>query len=104
MMHYLIGDMGHLFVITSFVTSLVAALSYYKSVTATGLEDKSAWLINGRVSFFIHVAAVLGICVSLFVIIGSHYFEYHYAYSYSDRKLASYYLVSTFWNGQEGSF
>ena len=48
--------------------------------------------------------SVLGICVTLFVIISQHYFEYHYAYNYSDRKLPSYYLISTFWNGQEGSF
>jgi len=47
---------------------------------------------------------VLGIAITLFVIIGNHYFEYHYAYSYSDTKLQTYYLISTFWNGQEGSF
>src|SRR5690606_14018216 len=28
----------------------------------------------------------------------------HYAYSYSDSKLPGYFLLSTFWNGQEGSF
>ena len=47
---------------------------------------------------------MLGICVTLFVIISKHYFEYHYAYNYSDKKLPVYYLISTFWNGQEGSF
>ncbi len=103
-MHYLIGDLGHLFVITSFITSLVTAFAYFKATTVNDLEKKTLWLHNGRTGFYLHAAAVVGICVTLFVIISNHYFEYHYAYNYSDRKLPVYYLISTFWNGQEGSF
>jgi cytochrome c-type biogenesis protein CcmF len=103
-MHYFVGDLGHLFVITSFITAFVTALSYFKAVTVASLDQKAVWLQNGKVSFYIHTIAVLGICVTLFVIISNHYFEYHYAYNYSDRKLPVYYLISTFWNGQEGSF
>ena len=104
MMHYFVGDLGHLFVITSFITAFVTALSYFKAVTVSSLDKKATWLQNGKVSFYIHTIAVLGICVTLFVIISNHYFEYHYAYNYSDKKLPAYYLISTFWNGQEGSF
>lgn len=104
MMHYLIGDFGHLFTITAFVSSLIAAFSFLKATQATDLSKKDAWTINGKISFYVHAVAVLGICITLFFIIANHYFEYHYAYSYSDKKLASHYLVSTFWNGQEGSF
>ena len=103
MMHYFIGDLGHLFVITSFITALVSGYIYYKATVTTELAEKDAWLLNGRVAFYLHGVAVLGICVTLFTIIANHYFEYHYAYSYSDSKLPAYYLVSTFWNGQEGS-
>ena len=103
-MHYLVGDLGHLFVITSFITAFVTALSYFNAVTVSTLDKKALWLQNGKVSFYIHIVAVLGICVTLFVIISKHYFEYHYAYNYSDKKLPVYYLISTFWNGQEGSF
>ena len=104
MVHYFIGDLGHLFVIISFVAAVVTAFSYFKATTSTDLTLKNQWLINGRTGFYIHVISVLGICVTLFVIISNHYFEYHYAYSHSDKKLPSYYLISTFWNGQEGSF
>jgi cytochrome c-type biogenesis protein CcmF len=104
MMHYFIGDLGHLFVITAFVTSLVAAFAYFKAATTEELGKKNAWLLNGQVGFYAHVIAVVGICVTLFTILTNHYFEYHYAYNYSDRKLPVYYLISTFWNGQEGSF
>lgn len=103
-MHYLIGDVGHLFVISSFVTALLSAFVYFKGTVVTDLGEKEGWLQNGRVTFVAHAIAVIGICVTLFMIIANHYFEYHYAYSYSDSKLPDYYLVSTFWNGQEGSF
>ncbi|RYD89221.1 MAG: cytochrome C biogenesis protein, partial [Sphingobacteriales bacterium] len=39
-----------------------------------------------------------------FYIIYNHYFEYHYAWSYTSRSLPVYYIVSGFWNGQEGGF
>jgi cytochrome c-type biogenesis protein CcmF len=103
-MHYFVGDLGHLFVITSFVTAIASAFAYFKATSSTALADKTFWTKNGAFSFYLHAAAVLGVCVTLFVIIANHYFEYHYAYSHSDKKLPGYYLVSTFWNGQEGSF
>lgn len=103
-MHYFIGDLGHIFVIFSFVAAVVTAFCYFKATTTTDIIIKNQWLINGRVGFYSHVAAVIGVCVTLFIIISNHYFEYHYAYSHSDKKLPGYYLISTFWNGQEGSF
>ncbi len=104
MIHYFVGDLGHVFVITSFVTALASAFSYFKATNASGIEQKKFWTQNGAAGFYAHAVSVIGICVTLFVIIANHYFEYHYAYSYSDSKLPDHYLISTFWNGQEGSF
>lgn len=103
-MHYFIGNLGHFFVITSFVAAVVTAFCYFKATTTTDITVKGQWLINGRTGFYIHALSVLGVCVTLFAIISNHYFEYHYAYAHSDKKLPAYYLISTFWNGQEGSF
>jgi cytochrome c-type biogenesis protein CcmF len=104
MMHYFIGDLGHFFVITSFVTALAAGFSYFTATITNDIAKAQQWKQNGATAFYLHAASVLGISVSLFIIIANHYFEYHYAYSYSDKKLPGYYLISTFWNGQEGSF
>jgi cytochrome c-type biogenesis protein CcmF len=104
MIHYFIGNLGHFFVITSFVAALASAFCYFKAMNAGALDREKFWKQNGAFSFYTHAAAVIGICVSLFIIISKHYFEYHYAYSYSDSKLPTHYLISTFWNGQEGSF
>jgi cytochrome c-type biogenesis protein CcmF len=102
--HYFIGDLGHLFVILSFVSSLACAFAYLKARSKSALSEKSQWLVNGRVAFYVHVVAVLGVAGTLFTIISNHYFEYNYAYAHSDTRLPVYYLISTFWNGQEGSF
>ena len=104
MIHYFIGNLGHFFVITSFVAALAGFFSYFKATSIEDIQKKQQWLLNGKISFFLHALSVLGVVVTLFVIIKNHYFEYHYAYSHSDKNLPGYYLISTFWNGQEGSF
>jgi cytochrome c-type biogenesis protein CcmF len=78
-MHYFIGDLGHLFVITSFVTSLVSAFAYLKANSLIDLAQKNTWLENARIGFYVHGIAVVGIFCTLFTIIYQHYFEYHYA-------------------------
>lgn len=103
MMHYFIGDLGHFFVILSFVSALIASFSYYKA-TLNQSHHGSSWLKNANVAFYIHAISVVGVVVSLFIIIYNHYFEYHYAYSHSSRRLPTHYMISCFWEGQEGSF
>jgi cytochrome c-type biogenesis protein CcmF len=104
MLHYFIGNLGHFFVITSFVSALVTFFCYFRATDIQEVEKKNQWLINGRIGFYIHALSVVGIVITLFTILANHYFEYHYAYAHSDKKLPTYYLISTFWNGQEGSF
>lgn len=103
-MHYLIGNLGHLFVITAFVASLVSAVAYWKANSQHDLKKKNAWLLNGRFAFYTHVISVFGIIACLFIVIYKHYFEYHYAYAHSSLHLPGQYMLSCFWEGQEGSF
>ncbi len=99
-MHYLVGDLGHLFIVISLITALIAAFSYFK---ATRTEN-NAWKKNGRYAFYLHTAGILGVVISLYIIIYNDYFEYHYAWSHSSKYLPFYYKISAFWEGQEGSF
>lgn len=98
MVHYFIGQLGHFFVVLAFVSSLVATYSYYNA------SKKATWETFSKYTYYIHFIAVIGILVSLFLIINRHYFEYHYAWNYSSKFLPIYYQISSFWNGQEGSF
>ncbi len=142
MIHNTIGQLGHFFVILSFVTALVATVGYLMSALgkgqlmvvkaiaepelayageATNTSDtfrkrttqtpgsqpsaqKDDWRTLARWSFYIHGAAVLGVVVCLYSIIYNHYFEYQYAWSHSSYALPLQYVVSCFWEGQEGSF
>src|SRR6185436_2220936 len=103
-LHYFIGNLGHLFVIASFVTALVTSFCYWRATASTDLALQKSWIVNGRAGFIIHSVAVIGVIATLFVIIQQHYFEYHYAYAHSSLHLPGQYMISCFWEGQEGSF
>ena len=100
MIHYFIGNLGHFLVITAFISAILATLAFAKDISSP--EQK--WAGFARWSFYVHALAIFGIVISLFLIISNHYFEYHYAFNYTSKLLPVYYQISSFWNGQEGSF
>lgn len=95
------GRIGQFFVVLSFGTALLACAGYY--FAAKGNGDR-AWLRIARAAFWSNAAAVVGIGSSLFYIIYNHLFEYHYAWAHSSKALPTHYIISSFWEGQEGSF
>jgi cytochrome c-type biogenesis protein CcmF len=101
--HLLPGQLGQLFIILSFGTALLSTLSYFFAANQTDKIDRS-WLRIGRISFYINSISVVGIGCCLFYIIFNHLFEYHYAWAHSSRTLPVYFIISCFWEGQEGSF
>ena len=106
MLRQYIGDIGHLSVIISFITSIVAALAYYNATQAQkdSLQKDNSWLTFARIAFAIHGIAVMGIVLSLFTIIYKNYFEFHYAWEHASKNLPTHFMISCFWEGQEGSF
>lgn len=103
MMNTFVGNLGHLMAIVAFVTAIITAFSYYNYIKAPELE-KASWKRFSRITFYIHAVSVVGIAVSLFEIIYNHRFEYFYAYSHSSKALPVHYMISSFWEGQEGAF
>ena len=105
--HLLPGKVGQFFVILSFCSALLATISYYFATvnSSNSLSNSSeSWKRMGRIAVFLNVIAVIGIGSSLFYIIYNHLFEYHYAWAHSSRKLPVHFIISCFWEGQEGSF
>lgn len=101
--HLLPGHLGQFFIVLAFGSALLSCISYYFATTSTNKFDHS-WRNLGRIGFYANTVSVVGIGVCLFYIIFSHLFEYYYAWEHSSRALPSYYIVSCFWEGQEGSF
>ena len=94
------GNLGQFFIIVSFATALFSSLAYFLAQQ----KNDDSWKHLARKSFYIHTVAIVGIICSLAYIIGNHLFEYHYAWAHSSRTLPSEYIISCFWEGQEGSF
>lgn len=99
--HLLPGQLGQFFVILAFGSALFSAISYY---FATTNKDDQSWQRLARWSFRTNTLSVIGIGACLFYIILNHLFEYYYAWDHSSRALPMHYIISSFWDGQEGSF
>jgi cytochrome c-type biogenesis protein CcmF len=100
------GQLGHFFIILTFVASLFSAFCYIRAAMTerTSEADSRSWLLLARNSFIVHTFAIFGIFFALYYIITNHLFEYHYAWAHSSKSLPPKYLLSCFWEGQEGSF
>ncbi|QIL76945.1 cytochrome c biogenesis protein CcsA [Hymenobacter sp. HDW8] len=105
MINTFIGDLGHISVIIAFVAAIVAAYAYYMATSRRPLgDDDVAWRRLGRGAFLVHGVAVLSIIGCLFSLIYGHRYEYYYVWSHSSNHLPVHYMISCFWEGQEGSF
>jgi len=100
MIHYFAGNLGHFFVILAFVSAILATYAFSKNIN----DAQDQWARFAKGAFYVHAIAIFGIVITLFVMISNHMFEYHYVYNYTSKILPVYYQISSFWNGQEGSF
>lgn len=113
--HLIAGKLGHFFLLLSLVSSLGASVCYFFSVQnrrnsnvrwqdLDKLSAEAQWKKLARIFFFADVISVFAVFGILFYIISNHFFEYRYAWQHSSRSLETKYLLSCFWEGQEGSF
>jgi len=103
MINTFVGNFGHLSTLIAFVSAVVTAFAYSQYFKANEL-DKPSWRRFSRVSFYVHAVATLLIAGSLFEIIYHQRYEYFYAFSHSSKALPVHYMISSFWEGQEGAF
>jgi cytochrome c-type biogenesis protein CcmF len=94
------GHLGYFFIVLSFSAALLGLVSYL----FFNKRNELSWRNLGRSAFFIHGLAVAGIFTTLFYLIHSHQFQYNYVWAHSSRDLPWYFMISSFWEGQEGSF
>ncbi|MBA3663476.1 MAG: cytochrome c biogenesis protein CcsA [Bacteroidetes bacterium] len=92
------GHLGNAFVVLSFVTALLSFFCFYLS-----FKNKD-FIRLARLSFNLHGFSVLGIAGTLFFMLFNHFFEYQYVWQHSNTSMDMKYILSCFWEGQEGSF
>ena len=99
--HLWIGYIGNAFIYLSLLSALLSAVGYYfnsKEVLT------SEWKNFARINFSIHSFSIIGIAGTLFFMLFNHFYEYSYVWQHSNNSMPMEYILSCFWEGQEGSF
>jgi cytochrome c-type biogenesis protein CcmF len=102
--HLLPGQIGYVLTIVSLVASLLATFAFAKAFFSKELTIQYDWKKLAYIAFIIEAICVFSCFVILFYVIYNHLFEYKYAYLHSNTEMPVQYLLSCFWEGQEGSF
>ena len=95
------GQIGNFLIFLSFVASLLAVVFYYN--TSDLSSELNSWKKGGRFFFRLHSVSMLGLIGILFYLIYTHAFEYYYIWRHSSSDMSMKYIISSFWEGQEGS-
>ena len=99
--HLWIGYIGNAFIYLSLLSALLSAIGFYfnsKEVLT------SEWKNFARINFSIHSFSIIGIAGTLFFMLFNHFYEYSYVWQHSNNSMPMEYILSCFWEGQEGSF
>lgn len=86
----------------AFAAAFVAMVAYWASVFAD--RGRAGWFRIGQAAFAAHAVAVLGTIGTLFALILTQQYQYHYVFSHSSNELPLGYSIACLWEGQEGSF
>ena len=96
---------GKFVTIVGFTAALCATYAFFRAAQHDDhkpLYDE--WLGLARKSFFVMAGAIFINGLHLLYLILTHQFQYNYVKHYSSTDLNFFYLISTFYAGQEGSF
>ena len=100
--HLWIGNIGNGFVILSLIAAILSTIAYFFFAKDNSLN--SDWKKFARLSFSLHSISVIGIASTLFFMLFNHYYEFSYVWQHSNNSMPMQYIMSCFWEGQEGSF
>ena len=95
-----LGNIGHSMAVIAFLAAIMSAVFYFWHEKTALSRD----LVFAKRLFQLHVFSVIAMFVVLFIAIFYHRYEYYYAWRHSSNALPVYYMISCFWEGQEGSF
>ncbi|MBW1765099.1 MAG: cytochrome c biogenesis protein CcsA, partial [Deltaproteobacteria bacterium] len=84
----------------TFLAFIICLTSYY----IYHKNNQQVYLLLGRTSFAFASSLILILAVILMWGLHTHQFQWQYVFSYSSLDLSAFYLTSTFWGGQEGTF
>lgn len=99
--HLWVGTIGNSFVYLSLISAILSTVGYFYYSKE---ELSHEWRAFARMSFSLHSVSVIGIAATLFYMLFNHMYEYSYVWQHSNNSMPMQYILSCFWEGQEGSF
>lgn len=102
-MEFTIGKLGELFVSLAFASALISMISYFIA-DRKNTTEKRQWEKLGSGAFIAHATGIFGVVATMWYLIATHQYQYHYVWSHSSNELPVHFIISCFWEGQEGSF
>jgi len=102
--HLLPGQIGQFLLVLSFVASILATAAYFFATQRRETTEYKGLRNIGRIAFGLHSFSILGIIGIIFYLMSNQYYEYQYVWAHVSEDLPTQYILSAFWEGQEGSF
>jgi cytochrome c-type biogenesis protein CcmF len=102
--HLWVGQIGHFLLVFSFVAALLSAVSYFISAKNEKIDTGIRWSALGNYAFYAHGTTLISFMALLFYAMYHHMNEYSYVFDHVSADLPLKYILSAFWEGQEGSF
>lgn len=98
-----IGHLCKAFILGGFAAALFSTFSY---VLASVGKPQSApsWKRLGNIGFGIHALLIVSLLGLMFYAMVKQHYEYSYVFDHVSGDLPMKYILSAFWEGQEGSF
>lgn len=99
-----IGQLCKSAIYIAFLSAILSSISYFISIRKSNTPDETSWLTLGKISFYIHGISIIALLSTMFYAMVSHQYEYSYVFDHVSEDLPMKYILSAFWEGQEGSF
>jgi len=100
--HLWVQAIGHLFILVSFFSAIfivVGSIFHHRQN-----QEQNSWAKWVKAFFYVHSASIIGTIGLIIFIMSQRWYEYHYVWEHVSDDLPMKYILSAFWEGQEGSF
>ena len=97
----MIGTIGQLLLLIAFVACALSGVAFFKAAQEERATD---WRTLGRAAWGVSSVTILAAFGVLIYLTFTHQYQYAYVYQHSSNDLPWYFLLSSSWAGQEGSF
>lgn len=99
-----IGHLCKALIFGSFISALLSFVAYAISTFKRNTLEEASWKSIGKVAFLTHGIGILTLLATMFYSMVTHHYEYSYVFDHVSKELPMKYILSAFWEGQEGSF